>query len=447
MFDTLTERLNVVFKKLKGQGKITEENVRDAMRQIRLSLLEADVHYKVVKSFVASVQEKAVGVEVLSSITPGQQIVKIVHEELIRLLGTHQAKLTLSGPSPFPVLLVGLQGSGKTTTIAKLARLLKKGEKHRPYLVPADVRRPAAIDQLRTLAEQVGVPCYPSKTSDDPVKISKKAVKEAIRLGCDVVLIDTAGRLQVDEPLMEELRRIKEAVTPSDILLVVDAMTGQEAVKVAEAFHDRLDLGGVILTKLDGDARGGAALSIRAVIDRPIKFVGVGEKIEDFEPFHPDRMASRILGMGDVLTLVEKAQETFDQKQVEKFEKKLKKNSFTLEDFRDQLQQIRKMGSLESLLSMIPGMQKLKGGQAIQPDERELVKVEAIINSMTRKERLNHAIINGSRRKRIARGSGTTVQDVNNLIKRYVQAKKMMKRFRKMGKRKSFGKGAFPFPM
>jgi len=447
MFDTLTERLNVVFKKLKGQGKITEENVRDAMRQIRLSLLEADVHYKVVKSFVASVQEKAVGVEVLSSITPGQQIVKIVHEELIRLLGTHQAKLTLSGPSPFPVLLVGLQGSGKTTTIAKLARLLKKGEKHRPYLVPADVRRPAAIDQLRTLAEQVGVPCYPSKTSDDPVKISKKAVKEAIRLGCDVVLIDTAGRLQVDEPLMEELRRIKEAVTPSDILLVVDAMTGQEAVKVAEAFHDRLDLGGVILTKLDGDARGGAALSIRAVIDRPIKFVGVGEKIEDFEPFHPDRMASRILGMGDVLTLVEKAQETFDQKQVEKFEKKLKKNSFTLEDFRDQLQQIRKMGSLESLLSMIPGMQKLKGGQAIQPEERELVKVEAIINSMTRKERLNHAIINGSRRKRIARGSGTTVQDVNNLIKRYVQAKKMMKRFRKMGKRKSFGKGAFPFPM
>ncbi len=447
MFDTLTERLNTVFKKLKGQGKITEENVRDAMRQIRLSLLEADVHYKVVKSFVTSVQEKAVGAEVLSSITPGQQIVKIVHDELIRLLGTHQGQLTLSGPPPFPILLVGLQGSGKTTTIAKLARLLKKGGKHRPYLVPADVRRPAAIDQLVTLAEQVGVPCYPSKTSDDPVKISKKAVKEAIRLGCDVVLIDTAGRLQVDEPLMEELHKIKKAVNPSDILLVVDAMTGQEAVKVAEAFHERLDLGGVILTKLDGDARGGAALSIRAVIDRPIKFVGVGEKIEDFEPFHPDRMASRILGMGDVLTLVEKAQETFDQKQVEKFEKKLKKNSFTLEDFRDQLQQIRKMGSFESLLSMIPGMQKLKGNQVIQPDERELIKVEAIINSMTRKERLNHAIINGSRRKRIARGSGTTVQDVNNLIKRYVQAKKMMKRFSKMGRRKSFGKGSFPFPI
>lgn len=447
MFDTLTERLNAVFKKLKGQGKITEENVRDAMRQIRLSLLEADVNYKVVKSFVSSVQEKAVGVEVLSSITPGQQIVKIVHDELVKLLGSTHTQLTLSGTPPFPVLLVGLHGSGKTTTIAKLAYMLKKGGKHRPYLVPADVRRPAAIDQLVTLAKQVNVPCYPSKTSDNPVKISKNAVKEAIRLGCDVLLIDTAGRLQIDKPLMDELQKIKKTVNPSDILLVVDAMTGQEAVKVAEAFNDRLDLGGVILTKLDGDARGGAALSIKAVINRPIKFVGIGEKIGDFEPFHPDRMASRILGMGDVLTLVEKAQETFDQKQVEKFEKKLKKSSFTLEDFRGQLQQIRKMGSLDSILSMIPGMQKLKGNQAIQPDEGELIKIEAIINSMTRKERLNHAIINGSRRKRIARGSGTTVQDVNNLIKRYVQAKKMMKRFSKLGKRKSFRKDSFPFPM
>jgi len=447
MFETLTERLNTVFKKLKGQGRITEENVKDALRQIRLSLLEADVNYKVVKNFIASVQEKAVGQEVLSSITPGQLIVKIVHDELVELLGTTHSQLTLSGSPPFPVLLVGLQGSGKTTTIAKLAYMLKKGNKHRPYLVPADVYRPAAIDQLVTLAKQINVPCYPSAQSDDPVDICKKAVKEAIQAGCDVVLIDTAGRLQVDEPLMEELEKIKAAVHPSDILLVVDAMTGQEAVKVAEAFHERLDLGGVILTKLDGDARGGAALSIKAVIGRPIKYVGVGEKIEDLEAFHPDRMASRILGMGDILTLVEKAQETFDQKQVEKFEKKLKKNAFTLEDFRDQLQQIRKMGSLESLLSMIPGMQKMKGNPAFQPDEKELIKVEAIINSMTRKERLNHAIINGSRRKRIARGSGTTVQDVNNLLKRYVQAKKMMKRFSKMGKRKSFGRGDFPFPM
>ncbi len=447
MFDTLTERLNSIFKKLKGQGRITEENVRDAMRQIRLSLLEADVNYKVVKSFVSAVQERAVGVEVLTSITPGQQIVKIVHDELVALLGTRHTQLSLTGAPPHPVMLVGLQGSGKTTTIAKLALMLKGGGKHRPYLVPADVRRPAAIDQLVTLARQVNVPYYPSKTTDNPIKIAEKAVIEATRIGCDVVLIDTAGRLQIDEPLMVELQKIKEAVHPSDILLVVDAMTGQEAVKVAEAFNGRLDLGGVILTKLDGDARGGAALSIKAVIDRPIKFVGIGEKIEDFEPFHPDRMASRILGMGDVLTLVEKAQEAFDQKQVERFEKKLKKNSFTLEDFRDQLQQIRKMGSLESLLSMIPGMQKLKGNPALQPDEGELVKVEAIINSMTRKERRNHAIINGSRRKRIARGSGTTVQDVNNLIKRYVQARKMMKRFSKMGKRKSFGKGSFPFPV
>ncbi len=447
MFDTLTERLNAVFKRLKGEGKITEENIREAMRQIRLSLLEADVNYKVVKSFVSAVQKKAIGVEVLSSITPGQQIVKIVHGELIELLGTKHTRITLSGTSPYPILLVGLQGSGKTTTIAKLAHMLKKSGKHRPYLVPADVRRPAAIDQLATLAKQVDVPCYPSAPTDNPIVISQNAIQEAIRIGCDTILIDTAGRLQIDETLMKELEQIKKAVRPSDILLVVDAMTGQEAVKVAVAFNNRLDLGGVILTKLDGDARGGAALSIKAVIDRPIKYVGVGEKIEDFEPFHPDRMASRILGMGDVLTLVEKAQETFDQKQVEKFEKKLKKNNFTLEDFRDQLQKIRKMGSLESLVSMIPGMQKLMGKQALQPDERELVKVEAIINSMTRKERLNHSIINGSRRKRIAKGSGTTVQDVNNLIKKYIQAKKMMKRFSKMGKRKSFGRDTFPFPV
>lgn len=447
MFETLTERFNTVFKKLKGHGKITEENVRDAVRQIRLSLLEADVNYKVVKSFISSVQEKAVGTEVLSSITPGQQIIKVVHDELVKLLGNAHKQLTLSGMPPFPILLVGLQGSGKTTTIAKLAYILKKGDKHRPYLVPADVRRPAAIEQLLTLAKQVDVPCYPSRPSENPVKICKNAIKDAAGLGCDILLLDTAGRLQINESLMEELQKIKEAVHPSDTLLVVDAMTGQEAVKVAEAFHKRLDLGGVILTKLDGDARGGAALSIKAVIDRPIKYVGIGEKIEDLESFHPDRMASRILGMGDVLTLVERAQEAFDQKQVEKFEKRLKKNAFTLEDFRNQLQQIRKMGSLDSIISMIPGMQKLKGNKAIQPDERELVKIEAIINSMTRKERFNHAIINGSRRKRIARGSGTTVQDVNNLIKRYVQAKKMMKRFSKIGKRKSLEKGAFPFPV
>ena len=447
MFETLTDKLNGVFKNLRGQGRVTEENVRDALRQIRLALLEADVNYKVVKSFVASIQQKAVGKEVLSSITPGQLIVKIVHDELVTLLGTSHSQLTLTGMPPFPVLMVGLQGSGKTTTIAKLAHMLKKGGKHRPYLVPADVRRPAAIEQLLTLADQVDVPCYPSKQTDNPVSICKKALKEAIRLGCDTLLVDTAGRLQIDEVLMDELAHIKKAIKPSDVLLVVDAMTGQEAVRVAEAFHEKLDVGGIVLTKLDGDARGGAALSIKAVIDRPVKYVGLGEKIEDFEAFHPDRMASRILGMGDILTLVEKAQASFDEQEIVKFEKKLKKNSFTLEDFRDQLQQIRKMGSLESLLAMIPGAQKLKGNPALQPDEKELVRVEAIINSMTRRERLNHAIINGSRRRRIARGSGTTVQDVNNLLKKYVQAKKMMKRFGKMGKRKSFGKGAFPFPM
>jgi len=430
MFESLSDRLQGVFKTLRGHGKLTEENIQEAMREVRMALLEADVNFKVVKEFVAAVTEKAVGLEVMKSLVPGQQVIKVVHEELIDLLGGEAAPLQLGGKQPVVMMMVGLQGSGKTTTSGKLAKMLmKKGRK--PYLVPADVYRPAAIDQLRILGETLRVPVHPSQTDQDPVAICQQAHAAALQSGYDTLIIDTAGRLHVDQELMDELRRIKEALDPAEILFVADAMTGQDAVTVADKFNQDLAISGVVLTKMDGDARGGAALSIKKVTQRPIKFVGIGEGLEALETFHPDRMASRILGMGDVLTLIEKAEEVVDKEKAEKLAKKLRKDEFTLEDFRDQIQQIKKMGSLEQIMGMIPGLNRMKQVQNMpKPDDRELVKVEAIINSMTLKERRNHAIINASRRQRIANGSGTTVQDVNKIIKSYTEMLKMMKKMR-----------------
>ncbi|RLB17438.1 MAG: signal recognition particle protein [Deltaproteobacteria bacterium] len=434
MFENLTEKLNITFKRLTGRGKLTESNIQDALRQVRLALLEADVNYKVVKGLIEDIRTRAIGQEVLGSLTPGQQFIKIVNEELIRLMGGERAPLNLTGRTPHCLMLVGLQGSGKTTTAAKLASHLKKKGRH-PYLVPADVYRPAAIDQLRKLGTEISVPVYNTSPTAKPEDICVEARMAAGREGADLLIIDTAGRLHIDEALMEELVRIKEKMLPQEILLVADAMTGQDAVNVAKRFNEVLDISGVILTKMEGDARGGAALSIRAVTLKPIKFIGVGEKIDALEAFFPERMASRILGMGDVLTLIEKAQEEFDQKEALKLEKKLKKAEFDFEDFLGQLKQIKKLGSLEQILGMLPGMGQLKKLKQIKPDEKELVKVEAIINSMTREERRNYKIINGSRRKRIARGSGTSVQDVNRLIKNFAQMKKMMERFSKKGPR------------
>jgi signal recognition particle subunit SRP54 len=443
MFDNLTDKLDAVFKKLKGHGKLTEKNIADGLQEVRLALLEADVHYKVVKQFIADIKERALGQEVMASLTPGQQVVKIVNSELTRLMGTSHEGLNLSGTRPISLMLVGLQGSGKTTTAGKLAIYLRK-EGRKPYLVPADVYRPAAIEQLQKLAGQLNVPVFASTPDLDPVHICQQARTAAQREGCDTLLLDTAGRLHIDEPLMGELKRIRQAVQPSDILLVADAMTGQDAVNMAKAFDDALDIGGVILTKLDGDARGGAAISIKSITGKPIKFVGVGEKLSDLEAFHPDRMASRILGMGDVLTMIEKAQAVVDQKTAIELEKKLRKNLFTLEDFRNQMVQIRKMGSLSDLLGMIPGMGKIKQLKNLEVDDREFVRIEAMINSMTPQERRQYSIINGSRRKRIARGSGTSVQDVNQLLKNYTQVLKMMRQFNKGGMR-GVGRGMLPF--
>jgi signal recognition particle subunit SRP54 len=434
MFNNLSDRLNAVFKKLKGHGKLTEKNVEEGLKEVRMALLEADVHYKVVKKFISDIKKRALGQEVMASLTPGQQVVKIVNDELTELMGGRLEDLNLSGPVPVSVMLVGLQGSGKTTTAGKLAVFLrKKGKK--PYLVPADVYRPAAIDQLSKLGQQLSVPVFPSSLEMDPVQICQEARTTAHRTGCDTLLIDTAGRLHIDEALMDELSRIKDAVKPADILLVADAMTGQDAVNIAKSFNKTLDIGGVVLSKMDGDARGGAALSIKSITDKPIKFVGVGEKLSDLEPFHPDRMASRILGMGDVLTIIEKAQSVVDEKKAVELEKKLRKNEFTLEDFRDQMVQIRKMGSMSELINMIPGMGQMKQLKNLEVDEKEFVRIEAIINSMTPLERRQHTLIKGSRRKRIAKGSGTSVQDINKLIKNYTQVMKLIKKVNKGGMR------------
>ncbi len=443
MFDSLSDRLNVIFKKLKGHGKLTEKNVEEGLREVRIALLEADVHYKVTKKLVADIKERALGQEVMASLTPGQQVIKIVNDELTKLMGGRFADLNLSGAAPTSVMLVGLQGSGKTTTAGKLAVFLKKNGR-KPYLVPADVYRPAAIDQLIKLGEQLTVPVFPSSVEMDPVQICQEARTTAHREGYDTLLLDTAGRLHVNEELMAELCRIKDTVKPSDILLVADAMTGQDAVNIAESFNNTLDIGGVVLTKMDGDARGGAAISIKSITDKPIKFIGVGEKLSDLEPFHPDRMSSRILGMGDVLTMIEKAQATVDEKKAAELEKKLRKSQFTLEDFRDQMTQIRKMGSLSDMLNMIPGMGQNKHLKNLEVDDKELVKIEAIINSMTPQERRQHTLIKGSRRKRIAKGSGTSVQDINKLLKNYAQVVKMIQQINKGGMR-GVGRGMLPF--
>ncbi len=443
MFDNLSERLESVFKKLKGHGKLTESNIEDGLKEVRLALLEADVHYRVVKKFIGDVKQRALGQEVMASLTPGQQVVKIVNDELTVLMGASNAELNLAGPHPVPLMLVGLQGSGKTTTAGKLAVFLR-GRGRKPYLVPADVYRPAAIDQLVTLGRQIDIPVYPSTTDMDPVQICQKARAVAQQAGCDTVLLDTAGRLHIDAGLMDELARIREAVNPADILLVADAMTGQDAVNIAKAFDEKLDIGGVVLTKMDGDARGGAALSIRSITGKPIKFVGVGEKLSALEVFHPDRMASKILGMGDVLSLIEKAQSVVDEKQALQLQKKLRRNEFTLEDFRNQLQQIGKMGPLGDLLGMIPGLGRHKELKNLKVEEKELGRIVAIINSMTPQERRQHGIINGSRRKRIAVGSGTSVQEVNRLLKDYGQMLKMMKKINKGGMR-GMGRGVLPF--
>ena len=432
MFDRLSDKLSGVFHKLAGRGRVSEADLKSTLREVRLALLEADVHYKVVKDFLQGVETRALGAEVLTSLTAPQQILKIVYEELRDLMGGAASDLDLDGRPPAPILLVGLQGSGKTTTAAKLALHLKK-KGHQPFLVPADLKRPAAILQLTRLAEEVGVPVFPSAPEMDPVDLSARALTAAAGEGCDVVLIDTAGRLTVDEELMTELGRIKAAAAPREILLVADAMTGQEAVTIAEAFNDRLHLSGVILTKIEGDARGGAAMSIRAVVDRPLKFVGTGEKLEALSIFHPNRVASTILGMGDLEGLIDKARAVVDEEEARALARKMQKGEFSLADFQTQIRQIKSMGSLESLMGMIPGLGKLKKLKEARPDESELKKIEAIINSMTLEERLNHLLIDASRRRRIAKGSGATVADVNQLLKNFAETRKMMQRFTKSG--------------
>jgi signal recognition particle subunit SRP54 len=434
MLDNLTEKFDSVFKKLRGHGRLTEDNIKEALREVRLVLLEADVNFRVVKDFVEAVRVRAIGQDVLKSLTPAQQVVKVVRDELGRLMGEGEDNsLHFDGRPPVSVMLCGLQGAGKTTTCGKLALKLRR-DKRNPLLVPADVYRPAAIDQLKTVGRQLGIDVYDSQVGQEPVAICEAAKQYAELNGYDTLILDTAGRLHVDEVLMGELVRIKSSLAPTEILLVADAMTGQDAVNVAQSFNETLALTGVVLTKLDGDARGGAALSIRAVTGTPIKLVGVGEKMDALEVFYPDRMAQRILGMGDVLSLIEKAEAVISKDDAAAMEQRLRKEGFTLENFRDQLQSIKKMGSLESMLKLIPGAGKaLKQAQGAQLPDKEMKKIEAIINSMTREERRNHKLINGSRRLRIANGSGTKVQDVNQLIKKFTEAQKMMKKMQQLG--------------
>ena len=445
MFESLTDKLELTFKNLRGQGKISEKNIDDALRDVRLALLEADVHFMVVKSFLEAVKEKSLGQEVLKSLSPEQHFLKIVRDELTGLLGGEYSELNLKTAPPAIVMLVGLQGSGKTTTLAKLARYLKRDKKRSPYLVPADVYRPAAIEQLKILGSELDLPVHDSNTQTTPVEICKQALVEAKKRFCDLLLIDTAGRLHIDDELMEELTEIKAAVNPHQILFVADAMTGQDAVNQAMGFDRQLDFTGVILTKLDGDARGGAALSIRQMLGKPILFSGTGEKLDALEPFYPDRLASRILGMGDVLSLIDKVQQNFEQKEAERLQKVIQKQQFTLEEFQIQLQQIKKMGSMGSLLELIPGGKKLASQVDADKAEKELHRVEAIINSMTLQERRSPAILNGSRRRRIAQGSGTTVTDVNRLMKQFLEMKKMMQRVSKGGMKSLFSRMPNPF--
>ncbi len=434
MFDQLTDKLEATFKKLRGVGKLTEDNIKDGIRELKLSLLEADVNFKVVKELVEKVKERALGTEVAKSINPGQMFIKIFHEELVTMLGEGDHSLNLNVRPPAIILMAGLQGSGKTTTAGKLAYLLKNKMKKRVLLVPADVYRPAAIDQLKTLAARIDVDVYPSEVGMNPVDIAKKSVEYGKNNVADVIIIDTAGRLQVDEDMMDEITNIKNAVEPSEILFVADAMTGQEAVNVAAEFHKRLSITGVVLTKMDGDARGGAALSINAATGAPLKFVGMGEKIEQFEVFHPERIAGRIVGLGDVLSLVEKATEKINAEEAIRLQKKMGKNEFDLEDFLAQMKMIRNMGPMENMLEMIPGMGKaMKQMEGRVNFEKELSKIEAIIFSMTKEERKKPEILNASRRRRIANGSGTKVQDINQFMKQYLEMKKMMKSINKLG--------------
>jgi signal recognition particle subunit SRP54 len=437
MFENLSEKLQRAFKNLRGQGTLNEENISEALREIRLALLEADVNVKVVKQFIDDLRTKAVGTEVMTALSPAEQVVKLVRDELVAILGSDTAKLKFASQPPSIVLMAGLQGSGKTTTSGKLAAWLKKGG-HRPMLVSVDVYRPAAREQLKIVSDTIKANLYEGKVDEAGTatveRLAKEARKEAVINGCDVLIVDTAGRLHIDEQLMEEMQSLKKLLTPSEILFVADAMTGQDAVRSAQEFHEKLSLTGVVLTKMDGDARGGAALSIRSVTGQPIKFIGVGEKYEALEPFHPDRIVGRILGMGDILSLIERAEERMDKKKSEEFAKKaLSGDGFSLEDFRDQLRQVKKLGSIQSIVKMLPNIGPFQGMQhaADKVDEKELVRVEAIINSMTAYEREHHEAINGSRRKRIARGSGTSVQQVNQLLRQYAQMRKM---FRSMSK-------------
>lgn len=427
MFDNLSDKLQRVFKNLRGEGKLTPENMEAALREIRVALLEADVHFRVVKQFIENIKQKAMGEEVLTALSPTQHVVKIVRDELIKTLGSHQSKLRMANEAPSAIMIVGLQGSGKTTTTGKLARWLSKNG-HSPLMVSVDVYRPAARKQLSVIARDIKLPIYegtPEETK--PAELARSARRDATQTGRDVLLVDTAGRLHIDDQLMQELQELKEQLSPAEILFVADAMTGQDAVKSADEFHKRLGITGVILTKMDGDARGGAALSIRSITNQPLKFVGVGEKFDALEPFYPERVAQRILGMGDMLSLIEKVEENIDQKQAEEMQRKLLDDEFTLDDFRNQLRQIRKLGPLESILGMMPNIGPIKQLKDVKVDEGELTRVVAIIDSMTPKERSNHMIINGARRRRIAKGSGTTVQEVNALLKQYAQARKMMK--------------------
>ncbi len=429
MFDTLSDRLEGVFKKLKGQGRVSERNIEEALREVRLALLEADVNIRVVRDFIEHVKHKALGQEVMASLTPEQHFIRFVAIELREMMGGSARELDLKVKPPVKIMLVGLQGSGKTTSSAKLARFLKDERKRHPLLVSTDVRRPAAMEQLRVLGAQIGVPVLETRETEDPIEIGSRALARAETAGYDAIIFDTAGRLQIDEELMDELGRLRSAVQPHQILLVADAMTGQDAVNVAQGFHDQLKISGVVLTKLDSDARGGAALSVRAVTGAPILFAGTGEKLAALEVFHPDRLASRILGMGDVLTLIEKAQQSYDQTKAKELERKFKKNEFTISDFAEQLRTLRKMGSLGDLLGMIPGLKKIAGQADSEEAKRELVRIQAIIDSMTVQERNNHLVLNGRRRARIATGSGTSVQDVNRFVKQFEQTRKMMKKF------------------